>query len=81
MEITAERAWGIGREVSLLEVDVDSSKKKKKRIFFFFLIIMKMVGSERLGRRVSRKQKTMLILKEYFLKTKMDRFSGTGFDI
>lgn len=81
MEITAERAWGIGREVSLLEVDVDSSKKKKKRGFFFFLIIMKMVGSERLGRRVSRKQKTMLILKEYFLKTKMDRFSGTGFDI
>lgn len=80
MEITAERAWGIGREVSLLEVDVDSSKKKKED-FFFFLIIMKMVGSERLGRRVSRKQKTMLILKEYFLKTKMDRFSGTGFDI
>lgn len=81
MEITAERAWGIGREVSLLEVDVDSSKKKKKKRIFFFLIIMKMVGSERLGRRVSRKQKTMLILKEYFLKTKMDRFSGTGFDI
>lgn len=80
MENTAERAWGIGREVSLLEVDVDSSKKKKED-FFFFLIIMKMVGSERLGRCVSRKQKTMLILKEYFLKTKMDRFSGTGFDI
>lgn len=36
MEITAERAWGIGREVSLLEVDVDSSKKKKEDFFFFF---------------------------------------------
>lgn len=43
---------------------------------------MKMVRSERLAIGVSKKEKIEdYINTEYFTKTKMDRFSGTSFDI